>query len=239
MISRSYRKVVRGDSMKEKNKIEVYLHCIMCLVGGFMAAYALLNRFDILGSAQTSNMIHLVFNIIGRDGAEVCIRLGALAIYILAMLITVFLMNKTSVNLCRYAIMVNAAGFFILPFIPKSWNPILALYPVFFMTATQWCVFHGAKGYSCSTIFSTNNLKQTVVSIGTYFFKRDKTDLEKGLFFLMSLFWYHLGVAISYISFLVLGLKASFLCLIPISIAFYFSHKEFLIDENYKSVLNS
>ena len=58
--------------MKEKviflqKKTDLNLHRIMCFVGGFMGAYAILIRSDNLGSAQTSNMIYIVLQLLGRD----------------------------------------------------------------------------------------------------------------------------------------------------------------------------
>src|SRR5699024_11733141 len=53
--------------------------------------------------------------------------------------------------------------------------------------AFQWCIFKGAMGYTSSTIFSTNNIKQTVVSLTEYFLIQDTTikqeKLKKGCFF--------------------------------------------------------
>ena len=48
--------------MKEKERTEAYIHYIMSLSGGFMGAYALLNRCEIFGSAQTANMIHSILD---------------------------------------------------------------------------------------------------------------------------------------------------------------------------------
>lgn len=35
------------------------LHCTMAFIGGYIGAYALLNRADVFGNAQTSNLIHV------------------------------------------------------------------------------------------------------------------------------------------------------------------------------------
>lgn len=218
--------------MKQKDKLDMYQHCVMCFTGGFLGGYALLNRLDVFGSAQTANLITIIFNIIGHNGKELCVRLGALFLYIIAMLITVFLAYRTKVNQQKYAILVNAIGFLGLAFIPKDLNPVVALYPIFFMTATQWCIFHGAKGYTCSTIFSTNNIKQTVISFAAYFYNRKKADWEKGMFFLTSLICYHTGVAISYLGCQFLGIKASFLCELAIAASFYLVHKERLLEKD-------
>ena len=39
--------------------LERHLHLTMTLIGGFMGGYAILNRHDVFGSAQTGNMLSL------------------------------------------------------------------------------------------------------------------------------------------------------------------------------------
>lgn len=219
--------------MDEKERINVNLHFLMCFTGGFIGAYALLNRIDNFGSAQTSNLIELIFSLFGKNKTEFFIRLGAFFLYILAIGITVVFTHKTKINLKRYAMLVNVIGFIWLAFLPKNMNPVVALYPVFFMTATQWSVFHGAKGYNCSTIFSTNNIKQTILAYSNYYFKREKQELEKGKFFLGSLVCFHIGVAVSYVAYVEVGILATLFCILPMFFAFYYSHKE-LVVENFR-----
>lgn len=43
------------------------LHCTMAFIGGYIGAYALLNRADVFGNAQTSNLIHVAMSIVGTD----------------------------------------------------------------------------------------------------------------------------------------------------------------------------
>ena len=56
----------------------------IALFGGFLCGYSVLSRLDVLGSAQTSNLISLVFAISGQNLTEVLIRIGALFLYISA-----------------------------------------------------------------------------------------------------------------------------------------------------------
>lgn len=43
------------------------LHCMMAFIGGYIGAYALLNRADVFGNAQTSNLIHVAMSIVGTN----------------------------------------------------------------------------------------------------------------------------------------------------------------------------
>lgn len=100
-------------------------------------------------------------------------------------------------------------------------DPVAALYPVFFVTAFQWCVFQGAKGYTSSTIFSTNNLKQTVFSITEYFIYRKEENVrkqkaEKAVVFGGMLFSFHIGVGFGYLMWLQYGIHSVWFGSIPL-----------------------
>ena len=146
----------------------VQIHHMMALCGGFFGVYAVINRMGVFGSAQTSNLIELVCDFLGRDPMEISLRVLALVFYGAAMVLYVALEKKTSWNLEYTAIAIDLAVAAVMGLIPAEVNPFVALYPVFFATAFQWCTFTGAKGYVSATIFSTNNLKQTVTSFADY-----------------------------------------------------------------------
>ena len=103
-------------------------------------------------------------------------------------------------------------------------DTVLALCPVFFSMAFQWCVFKGAEGYACSTIFSTNNLKQTVLSFTEYFLAGEDEqeerakNLKKGRFFGETILFFHASVAAAYLSLRVMGLAAVWLAVCPLFI---------------------
>jgi uncharacterized membrane protein YoaK (UPF0700 family) len=117
-------------------------------------------------------------------------------------------------------------GLLLLSFIPTSVDPIIGLLPIFFMMSTQWSVFNGTNGYNSSTIFSTNNFRQAALAIGEYLCDKDKAQIAKAKFFSNSLIWYHMGVAIAFISGKILGVYACLLCFIPGFIALLITYKD-------------
>ena len=155
--------------MKDDNKSEIRQHFLMAVCGGFFGGYAIFGRMAVFGSAQTANLIELVGDVLGHNLTDALLRIGALAIYIGAMVLFAALRRKTALNLKYLVILFEAAAVAVLGFFPENMNPILAVYPIFFAMSFQWCVFKGADGYACSTIFSTNNVKQTVLSFSDYF----------------------------------------------------------------------
>lgn len=214
--------------MDSQNKSDFYLHSLMCLIGGFLGAYAIFNRCGNLGSAQTSNLIYVVLCFLGRNLQEFSLHFTGMILYFIAIELYVFLSQKTKINIKRYGIAVDMLGCIILSFIPITVNPVAGLLPLFFMMATQWSIFHGANGYNSSTIFSTNNFRQAALGIGEYFLTNDKSQMAKAKFFMNSLFWYHLGVAISFFACKSFGIQASLLCLVPGFAALLVTYKETL-----------
>ena len=192
-------------------RLDLWMHCLMAIVGGFMGAYAIFNRFDIFGSAVTGNLIHMVMDLEDAKMLSVLIRLGSVVIFALAVAIA------TLIPVC-----------ILLAFFPADMNGMLSLYPVFFIMAFQWTSFTGACGYVCSTIFSTNNLKQTVSSFCLYWNSGDPKYKEKGTIFGLTLLAFHTGIAISYATskMLGLGLKSSLLCVIPLAIVYVLVEKQ-------------
>ena len=208
--------------MTEK-KLDVSIHYTMAVCGGILGIYAIYNRTSVFGSAQTANLIELVTDLIGGNVPEMLIRAGALAVYVGAIVLAVFLEKTVRFNLKYLAVVLELAVVAVLGFLPAQMNPIVALYPVFFITAFQWSIFKGAKGYVSSTIFSTNNLKQTVSAFTDYLLsggeetEARKKKGEKAIFFGGTLLSFHLGVAAGYVASVAFGLQSVWLCIVPLS----------------------
>lgn len=206
--------------MKQRN-LDVYIHHTMAVCGGFSGIYAILARFNVFGSAQTANLIGLIRDLVGRSFMEVAIRLGACIIYVIAIILATILEKKVKkIQIVTIVLEIVVVGF--LGIIPTTINPMIALYPMFFITAFQWCIFKGAKGYVSSTIFSTNNIKQTVVSFTEYYLleenkeKERKEKLEKAKFFGGSLLAFHMGALCSALLYPLFGIRTVWCCIVPL-----------------------
>lgn len=188
---------------------EIYLHNIMCINGGFLGGYCLLCRSGNFGSAQTTNMIQILFNLFGNNLKDFFMRILGLFIYCLGIFICIFLSRKKLIHMQQYAICINFIGLILLSLFPKNINPLVGILPVFFMTSTQWSVFHGTENYNCSTIFSTNNLRQCICSLINYVIDKKDSQKEKALFYGLTLFWYHVGIILSFAAIKILYIHAS------------------------------
>lgn len=192
---------------------ERFLHYIMSLNGGFLGGYSLLCRNGDFGSAQTTNMFEILFALFGKNLEEFSIRLFGLMLYCTGILICTFLLNKKRFQMQRYAILVNLLGVILLSMLPMEIDPLIGILPLFFMTSTQWSVFHGTENYNCSTIFSTNNIRQFVSSLGEYLINKKEDQKDKMLIYALTLLWYYFGAIISFFSCNKLEVHASLICI--------------------------
>lgn len=199
--------------------MERKLYYTMAFTGGFLGAYAILNRCDIFGNAQTANMIYIVMNIAGRNVFDVICRLGGLLIYMSGIAFTVLWPKFSKVSLHYIAVAVDMAVIIMLGFMPEHMNNIIALYPIFLAASIQWNSFTGISGYNCSTIFSTNNLRQFTIAATEYMHSRERRYAHKAGFYGGLLVFYHLGVAFSYLSYKEFGIKCVWAGLVPVIIA--------------------
>ena len=175
---------------------ETWAHHAMAAVGGFFGVYALLARGGTFGSSETSNLIYLV--VAGLDGTwgPALVRIGATACYTAGIVFAVLWRRYgRGLHLRVWAILMDFAACLLLARIPAETDPILSLYPLFFVTAVQWVAYTRAAGYNCATIFSTNNLRQFTEGMTEYICTRDPDQLRRVKFFGGTLACFHLGVA--------------------------------------------
>lgn len=230
-MKKEMEQIRRMDEEKKESiwmRLDLWMHCLMALVGGFLGAYAIFNRFDIFGSAVTGNLIHLVMDFEDGKMISVLTRFGSVVVFALAVAIATLIPAKTNWNIRKICLWIEIPVCILLAFFPADMNGMLSLYPVFFITAFQWTSFTGACGYVCSTIFSTNNLKQTVSSFCLYWNSGDPKYKEKGTIFGLTLLAFHTGIAISYAAskLMGMGLKSSILCVIPLAIVYVLVEKQ-------------
>ncbi|MGN0466065.1 MAG: YoaK family protein [Lachnospiraceae bacterium] len=211
----------------------------MCLIGGFLGGFSILNNCDLFGSAQTANLISITLMIAGRNREDFLLRIIATLLYLLGVSITVILPHKIKkINMKLVSLIFTTIGLFILYYIPEDTPNIIALYPIFFIMSVQWCCFKGADGFTSSCIFSTNNFRQCTAAMTEYFVTKDNEALRKGKFFGNVLLFFHLGVVCSYMACSFFEQNGILLCLIPVASAVSFVHIEDIIKNNEKASRN-
>ena len=61
----------------DKAILERRLHLTVTFIGGFMGCYAIFNRCDVFGSAQTGNLISFVMDLTGHSDPHMFFRFSA------------------------------------------------------------------------------------------------------------------------------------------------------------------
>ncbi|AYW50660.1 DUF1275 domain-containing protein [Tetragenococcus halophilus] len=206
-------------------RLDVYIHYIIALCGGFFGMYAITSRMGNFGQAQTANLIEVVRNILGKNMSEGVFRIVAALLFMSGIISATIMERKTKIDLRYFSISFDLIAAILIGFFPLSMNPVVALYPVFFATAFQWCIFKGAKGYPSATVFCTNNLKQATISIIDYFLlsqgnpeRREK--IEKAKLYGGTCVNFYLGVLISYLLWRFYGVHSIWFITLPLLINF-------------------
>jgi len=207
--------------MIHSNKTDFYRHLSFAAVGGFFGAYALLCRSGILANAQTMNLLELVLSALRGDLRAVLLHIGVLAVYVAGTMLTVLLPYFCRVDNHKAAVFIDAAALLLLGFLPQKMNVLLSLYPIFFAMSFQWSSFSGAQDFVSSTIFSTNNTKQTSLAFAEYLCDKDRAHFRKLRFYGCTLLAFHLGATVGYFAVKLLALRGAWLGIALTGVAYY------------------
>lgn len=140
-------------------RIRLRLQFCMSVVGGWFGTYMML-RFGHFASAATVNLLEMLTGAAQENWSQALLRLGGVTVYTLSIFLAVCLPRYTRSDLRRWAIAMDMAVAAVLCTVPAE--AVYGVYLSLFAMAFQWVVFAGERGYPCSTVFSTNNLRQLV-----------------------------------------------------------------------------
>ena len=162
------------------------------------------------------NLIEMVLNFTEMNLTDAFLRLAIFILYGLA-IIAAFLIGEHFASVKSYiALAVEAVCIWIAGIIPTSVNPLIALFPVFILNAYQWQAFTTPEGYNSSTIFSTNNYKQTLLAWTRYHMTHDLAQKKRALLFTNTLILFHLGVLVGYFAVEYLGAHGIWVAFVPL-----------------------
>ena len=85
--------------MHTEMKYRFLIHYTLSFIGGYLGLYAIVSRADLFGNAQTANLIGVVRDLIGRNFSDMLLRVGALLIYMAAVILTVWIPEHFSADL--------------------------------------------------------------------------------------------------------------------------------------------
>lgn len=175
------------------NELDTILHFTMSLVGGFLGTYAIVSRGGTFANAQTGNIMSMTEDLFGRNWIDFLVRFGALAVFALSMAVSYLMSTYTNFHMRKLCLRVDAVALLLTAFLPDKVPGILALYPIFIASSFQWGTYSGARGYGSATIFSTNNLKQSVLGWTQYIINHDPRTREKALLYTFTIVFFVIG----------------------------------------------
>ena len=212
-----------------KIKANNFMHYNMAVAGGVFGGFAVCNLGEIFGNAQTLNLIGIVYNLVYCNFETLLLRIIAALLYFLGFAAAVVIPKKLRLHSDVISIVVDILAFITLMFLPKNADFLISLYPIFFATAFQWTAFEYIEGYSCSTIFSSNNYRQFTTSLVEYAIDKDKSRLTKTSVFGLTLLYFHIGVALACISAIHFGRLSAFIGILVLLPTIYLLIKKRII----------
>ena len=114
--------------MHTEMKYRFLIHYTLSFIGGYLGLYAIVSRADLFGNAQTANLLGVVRDLIGRNFSDMLLRVGALLIYMAAVILTVWIPEHFSTDLRFISIGIDIFAILLLGFFPPGMSPVVALY---------------------------------------------------------------------------------------------------------------
>lgn len=222
--------------MDKEVKRQRQLHFAVSSIGGFMGCYAVFNHGGIFANAQTSNLMQIICKIFSADFSGLIFLAAALLIYVAGIAFCAIADKYIKADLRIISLAISLATIVLIGINPDVTNDYIAILPVFFAMPVQWYAYRITGEYVCSSIFSTNNLCQAVISLIKYIMDRDKKQLDKSKFYWTTLLSFYSGAAVSCAASVFMGLASIWVCMIPIILSLILYLR--LIEFNIKSAVN-
>lgn len=197
---------------------EKLIHHFAAMTGGFFGGYTVVNHCDILGNAQTANMIKMIKELFCGSFAVLPFLLLCFFVYVAGNVFSAVSQRLIPADPRAVSMAVTAAAIVAIGLSPAVSNDYLALMPIFFAAPVQWNAFVNAAGYSSSTIFSSNNLRIATTSLTTYIMTKDEAERDRAKFYWATLLFFHLGVALSCVVSLFLSTAGIWFAFIPLTL---------------------
>lgn len=187
----------------------------MTIIGGILGGYAVAGFQGMFASAQTANLIALVELLVGKNLTDALFRVGSFLAFGAGIVLSEYIRLRKDWSLEKIAVLIDMIVAFWLAFgiLPK--NTVASLYPIWFAAAFQWNVFEGTEGYVSSCIFSTNNVKQMLLSGVRYICSKEDKEKERMLYFGKVLLCFHIGVLAVFLCYSFVGRMAILLLVLP------------------------
>ena len=197
------------------------------MIGGFWGGYTVFNHMDIFGNAQTGNLLKMVLDLCKGDLTFVGFMALSFLIYCGGNVFYVLVRRRVRVSMKIVSLICSAVAVVVVGALPFVRNDFVACYPLIFVAPIQWNAFKIAGGNSSSTIFSSNNVRQAAILTTNFALTKDRKTGGRAAFYWLTLLSFHIGVALSCLTSLWIGVHGIWFCFVPIAltVAAYFMYQ--------------
>ena len=209
----------RGKIMRRIVKGQMRVHYAASMIGGFLGGYTIFNHMDIFGNAQTGNLIKMVLDMCRGDFTFVGFMFVSFLLYCGGNVFYVLVRRKVNISMKIVSLICTSVAIVAVGALPFVRNDFIACYPIIFIAPIQWNAFKIAGGNSSSTIFSSNNVRQAAMLTTNYFLSRDAAIRRKAAFYWLTLLSFHIGVALSGLISVWIGVYSIWFCFLPVLLA--------------------
>lgn len=179
--------------MEEKaEKFKLRLHLIMSLIGGWTGTYCVL-RFHHFASAATMNSVDSLTSAAVGNWQGALVKFCAVAVYAVGLFLASILPLRAKSDLRAWAICLDGAAAVLMCTVPDGQE--YGIFFSLFAMAFQWSVFSGPRGYPCSTIFCSNNLRQFLDAWVQVHYNGDALQIPRMRLYGWTLLAFYTGVA--------------------------------------------
>ncbi len=180
---------------------------VLSFVGGTFETYTYLLRGGVFCNAQTGNIALMMLNLASGDFAK--------ALYypvpILAFAFGVFISNfafakdEKSFSLRDKLLMMEIFVLAVLTLVPAGFGDTWVNAVISFLAAVQYNAFRKAGGISYSSVFCTNNLRQSTLCLYEFLLDKNRAALTNFFLYLLVILAFCGGVAAQVIAIKLLG----------------------------------
>ncbi|WP_246224823.1 YoaK family protein [Lentilactobacillus kribbianus] len=175
-----------------------FMAVALMAVGGFVNAYTFIQRGGVLAAGQTGNIIFMSVNVVNHDFLGVKTKLATMLAFALGCFIEQILKETHRYHYWRIsALLVEMLVFFVVGWLPKSTPNMIVGPALAFVMAMQTTAFSDIQGMGYNNVFTTGNIKKSMVTLATYLVTGRRKQLRTSLTYLELVLGFAFGAMIS------------------------------------------
>lgn len=169
---------------------------VMTFCGGFLDAFTYIQCGHTLAAAQTGNIVFLAAALVNHNVIGIIDRCGAIILYILGIIVAITFQAHIKYwrIFCLFPILI-IGGF--VGAMPENFPTYLSVGLVSFGLALLNTAFSKIEGLGYSSVFTTGNIKKSVVFGTEYIYHHRQQDLKIAINYFIVVLAFTLGAILS------------------------------------------